>query len=296
MWIPKISKTRGSVYWYNTKTKVTSWTLTNEEETLAKQFVAIIVPYRNQPQQNRAEHLTTLLRRLPEILESVSSVRFKIYVIEQSQDGRKFNRGKLLNIGFQLAQREPYPPSHIIFHDVDLIPNEETARLYFEIPRDQEPVCIAKAWGRYSSNPRYFGGIVSISCDDFRVLNGFPNNFWGWGGEDDELRLRMDYCNFRARGPPEENIFAIEDLERFSIEEKMNVLRTHTEWKCLVKRELLNESRETWRHNGINNNPYRVLETMPVNDYAERVTVELSLNNHWSDSSCGFDNRTWGFI
>ena len=36
----------------------------------------------------------------------------------------------------------------------------------------------------------YIGGITSFSESQFRQLNGFPNNFWGWGGEDDELYQR----------------------------------------------------------------------------------------------------------
>lgn len=44
---------------------------------------------------------------------------FHIFIIEQSADGRKFNRGKLLNAGFDIA-RNDYDV--FIFHDVDLLP------------------------------------------------------------------------------------------------------------------------------------------------------------------------------
>lgn len=44
---------------------------------------------------------------------------FHIFVIEQSLDQRKFNRGKLLNAGFDMA-RNDYDV--FIFHDVDLLP------------------------------------------------------------------------------------------------------------------------------------------------------------------------------
>ena len=36
----------------------------------------------------------------------------------------------------------------------------------------------------------YFGGITSFSVSQFKQINGFPNNFWGLGGEDDELHKR----------------------------------------------------------------------------------------------------------
>lgn len=290
MIIPKLSQSRGTYYYYDTQTGKTSWSVPTERD-----FVAIIVPFRNNVQQNRAEQLHTLLTRLPSVLTSVSSCRFKIYVIEQTHDHRKFNRGKLLNAGFQIAiQETPHPPTHVIFHDCDLIPNENTARLYFDRPGNHAPVCIAHIWERYSTNPRYFGGVVSINCEDFQTLNGFPNTFWGWGGEDDELRLRMDYCSFDAKVPEHDHTFSIEDLERLSIEDKLNVLRRFVEWKCLTKRELLNESRETWTTNGLNSCNYVRTNTNVINDYTEVHTVELGLNNHWSDSLCSLDNRTWG--
>ena len=51
---------------------------------------------------------------------------------------------------------------------------------------------IAKLWNRYNNNDKYFGGIVAFSVQQFRLINGFPNNFWGWGGEDDEMMKRID--------------------------------------------------------------------------------------------------------
>jgi predicted glycosyltransferase involved in capsule biosynthesis len=47
-------------------------------------------------------------------------------------------------------------------------------------------------WDRYSGNEKYLGGIVSFSIKQFEDINGFPNNFWGWGGEDDEMKKRID--------------------------------------------------------------------------------------------------------
>ena len=75
-----------------------------------------------------------------------------------------------------------------IFHDVDLLPSPELLPSY-TTPAPPNPIHIARVWSRYSNNAKYFGGIVSFSGDSFEKLNGFPNNFWGWGGEDDELQV-----------------------------------------------------------------------------------------------------------
>lgn len=44
---------------------------------------------------------------------------FHIFVVEQARDGRKFNRGKLLNAGFDITRGDF---DVFIFHDVDLLP------------------------------------------------------------------------------------------------------------------------------------------------------------------------------
>lgn len=36
-----------------------------------------------------------------------------------------------------------------------------------------------------------FGGVVALNTATFRKLNGFSNQFWGWGGEDDDMFVRI---------------------------------------------------------------------------------------------------------
>ncbi len=37
----------------------------------------------------------------------------------------------------------------------------------------------------------FFGGVSGLTVEQFRKINGFPNAFWGWGGEDDDLWNRL---------------------------------------------------------------------------------------------------------
>lgn len=36
----------------------------------------------------------------------------------------------------------------------------------------------------------YFGGVSGLSKKQFLKINGFPNEYWGWGGEDDDIYNR----------------------------------------------------------------------------------------------------------
>lgn len=38
--------------------------------------------------------------------------------------------------------------------------------------------------------PQYFGGVSALTPDQYMKINGFPNEYWGWGGEDDDIATR----------------------------------------------------------------------------------------------------------
>lgn len=64
------------------------------------------------------------------------------------------------------------------------------AEFYTTVPR-LGPMHVARVWDRYNESSNYFGGIVAFTRQQFIKVNGFPNNFWGWGGEDNELYSRV---------------------------------------------------------------------------------------------------------
>ena len=49
----------------------------------------------------------------------------------------------------------------------------------------------AGGWDRYTGAD-YIGGVTLIGKNVFNTINGFPNDYWGWGGEDDEIKRRLE--------------------------------------------------------------------------------------------------------
>jgi predicted glycosyltransferase involved in capsule biosynthesis len=132
-----------------------------------------IIPYRN-----RKEHLQRLAPHLLPIGEVV--------VIEQA-DNRPFNRGKLLNIGFAIARETM---DYCIFHDVDMIPIDPACYRYNPDAVTHLAGCCTQ-FGMKMPYPEYLGGVTMFNPIHFEDINGFSNDFWGWGGEDDDLRNRV---------------------------------------------------------------------------------------------------------
>lgn len=195
-WERCYSKSQNKHYYFHKKSKTTQWHFPTAseaknpeiakrrvEENIAKETkkprveaslmavsVAIIVPFRDlHPEQNRSAHLKQFVPHMTGFLKTSDAIStFHIYIVEQSSDGYKFNRGKLLNIGFDIAKKKKH--DIFIFHDVDLLPDSNLIESYSTFPR--KPLHIARVWGRYSNNPKYFGGAVSFSSADFKRING----------------------------------------------------------------------------------------------------------------------------
>ena len=255
--------------------------------------VAIVVPFRDaHAAQNRMKQLKEFVPYFVKYL-SKFALDFRIIIVEQTNDRRKFNRGQLLNIGFLLGKND-YDCDSFIFHDVDLLPDEALGPWYSIKPC--HPVHLARVWGRYADNEDYFGGVAAWSADDFERINGFPNNYWGWGGEDDEMMRRCKTVfgdNFQMDAPLEGQL---QDLEDMSLEEKLDFLRANPQWKCNVRWELRDAHVDTWAFNGIRTGndfkefkAFDVIETQTAicdtnSDKAIKVTVQCALSGDWTDT------------
>ena len=237
-----------------------------EEKMPSTNKLAIIIPFRDlEKDKKRTQELNTLVSYFANYFDNNN---YKIFVVEQSNDSRKFNRGQLLNIGFKYAMMEGY--ENFIFHDVDLLPSEELKEYYVNTPTN-EPVHIAAVWDRYNKNPDYFGGIVAFNKEMFQRINGYPNDFWGWGGEDDELykRTRKFYNILKAdKG-------SIRDLENLTLQQKLDYLK-EKDLKFMQKIEALAKHKSTWDKNGLKSLKFEEEDISSCGKNCELIKVQLS--------------------
>ena len=174
----------------------------------ARRFV-VVVPYRDTPGQGRAAQLDRLRARFRGVAE--------VLVVEQTREG-KFNRGALLNAGVDLL---PPDGDGVVLHDVDLLPDDD-AFSYYGLLR---PVHLANRWVKYKHlrDDLFLGGVVGMARETFLAAGGFPNNLWGWGGEDDELCRRLSAASLRVANP---TTGAYVDLQR-------GLTQDNPSWRCL---------------------------------------------------------------
>lgn len=137
--------------------------------------IAVIVPMRN-----REEHLQILLDRYVTFANKYKNNL--IIVVAEQDDKERYNLGKSRNVGFLEAKK--FNPSHVIFSDVDIWPKSDAAWKEMMFAPDKR---ICKHFYYYIAS---IGGLFSFLVDDFLKTNGFPNNFVGWGGEDDIFAQR----------------------------------------------------------------------------------------------------------
>jgi beta-1,4-galactosyltransferase 1 len=236
----------------------------------------ILVPYRD-----RQNHLLIFIRDLCRIFHKhIPNV--KIVIIEQTQDNKKFNRGKLLNVGFL----EYYKQFDYFFtHDIDRLPFEKTIinkynNKEFDIERFDGGIGIS------------LGGICKFKSQIFKDINGFPNDIWGWGLEDEALYTRARFKNCKISelpgdSKPQFHSFVYlphrsscsnPNLENdFYINNKKTGSSCIWRWGTEIKpNQLTNEQKNRFLvTNGLDDINYKIINKEIINDYIEKIIVEI---------------------
>jgi len=142
--------------------------------------LGVIVPYRD-----RESHLIQFKESISKYLND-RDISFELIIVEQS-DAKPFNRGKLLNIGFIKA--ESLGCDYVAFHDVDMLPIDVDYSYSKNVYHLATNFILDSNYSKEVFQ-KYFGGVNLFPIESFKKINGYPNDYWGWGFEDDELFRR----------------------------------------------------------------------------------------------------------
>ena len=184
-----------------------------------KHKLGIIVPYRN-----RSSQLGLFRRRMSHFLKK-NNIDHEIFIIEQ--DGAKlFNRGMILNIGFNYAVE--HGCDYVVFHDIDMLP------LWVDYSYSDIPLHLAtdfeleKGEKEREIFDEYFGGVTLFPVEAFKKINGYSNKYWGWGYEDTDLLLR---CRINEI---ELNTLKLKNMGKNGNALKFNGVNTYVECKNTI--------------------------------------------------------------
>lgn len=239
--------------------------LTNKRLVKNKSFV-IIIPYRDDDKHVRKKHLDTFITKIPKFFSKFNkessdgfSNDFKILIVEQNNKKNRFNRGVLLNIGFEIC-KDSF--DYFIFHDIDLIPDNDLIPYYSIYPF--RPIHLARLHTKYSVGGKYFGGVNSFNKKDFIKINGYPNNYWGWGGEDDELYDRVVDAKLDVYVPKKGKYTELKHnnpttQQKLPFNQKMRLRLQHSDW----------------RKNGLNNLKYDLVNIKKLKKNISIVSVKF---------------------
>ncbi|XP_073456666.1 beta-1,4-galactosyltransferase 1-like [Aquarana catesbeiana] len=227
------------------------------ENCTALQKIAIVIPFRN-----REQHLKIWLYNMHPFLQK-QQADYAIYVVEQHGE-TKFNRAKLMNVGFSEAIKE-YDYNCFIFSDIDIIPMDQR-NLY---RCSENPRHLANSLDKFNFRliyPTLFGGIVAFTKEQFLKVNGFSNMFWGWGGEDDELYERVIAAEMKIERPDSQISRAKAILHERDIGNERNV-------KSIP---LIKKAGKRMRRDGLSSLNYTIISITKHRLYT-KATVDIGL-------------------
>ena len=278
-----------------------------------------------------------VVKTKPEDIQKAKQTKWSRDECYRRTGEQKFNLGVLKNVGYaHLKATYDSKLSHVVFTDIDMLPDHQLAPYYAQVPQPNEFISLAtrgtvyehftidnmpiytlmnhpmhkmsfpkgrytnKAHGgkkhtykqkqkhyrkltsfkhnrnpknntyRYKFSPtrvdgrrciswvkpkfnRFAGASVSFSNTLFETINGYPNSFWGWGGEDDELLFRFKwveekklYSKVKFTVPPQGRLIDLEIAQPITVEDKLDY-----RVKDLLKSEKLSNSKHVWETDGL---------------------------------------------
>jgi beta-1,4-galactosyltransferase 1 len=143
-----------------------------------------LVAYRARGLQKfRRDQLSSLIENIDTYFNK-NNIQYKIFICEQNDDD-KFNRGKLLNIAF-LESEKLFNFSKKYFHmNTDYL---------FDLNRNFPAEILNLTTGVIDLHKPPFN-VLGAACvfdpETYNIINGFPNDLLGWGGDDWAIYNRL---------------------------------------------------------------------------------------------------------
>jgi len=120
------------------------------------------------------------------------SIQYTVFIVEQLQPA-VFNKASLMNVGYTEA-RAYADFDCFIFHDVDMLPEDDRNFYVCSLEPRHVGSHISK-WDYKIPYDEIFGGVTAFRREHFERTNGFSNQYYGWGGEDDDMYNRIKAQN-----------------------------------------------------------------------------------------------------
>lgn len=225
--------------------------------------IHVLVPYRD-----REKHLKEFMNDfVPMLKKHIPDVN--VTIIEQSQDNKGFNRGKLLNVGIK---EEIDTATHFIFHDIDTLSDDNCIKKLYRVHSDHEDIvriCVP--------HKTSLGCICKFTKESILKINGFPNTIYGWGIEDRALYWRSKIKKI-SMSENYKNDYSFKTLPHRS-----NVRRYFGDTKEMSERwkeHNINKMKEKDKNklvdsDGLNNINYKILSYNPIGNGVYKMLVEL---------------------
>lgn len=223
----------------------------------SKHLLSLVVPVRNRDAQ-----LETFSLMMHTYFAGIN-IKWRILAIEQSSDGQPFNKGILLNTGFNISRQDG---DYFCTHDVDHVPAQPY--IDYSYPEKNPRHLSVQSQSTYWELPYSYlvGGVTCYTNAQFEKLNGYSNDFWGWGGEDDEMAQRFEATSTKISRPEISYFFAMSTGHN---RDPLN--------KQMYKQnlEIMNQSASRWRSDGLSNLNSTIVKKIETKLYT-RYVVDIN--------------------
>lgn len=143
--------------------------------------LGIIIPYRGEYGK-----LDRFCGHMDYFLTEQGNKNYTMCIVEQKDD-KPFNVGALYNVGYDLLKDEC---DYFVFHDVNYIPMENS--IDYSYTTEVQHMCSnVDSFGYKKPYLEWLGGAVKMTGYIFEKVNGYSNEYWGYGMEDIDMLHRL---------------------------------------------------------------------------------------------------------